>query len=132
MERVDEREDHASEVNSGHPDTAYRDELLEELSRLIDVTARSSRNARQTAVRWRRARYLFGIPAAVLAAVAGVTGLAATTGRVPAALLALAASGLGAAGTFALRDCDPRKGWHDFAIRAGTCATPVRGCDRRR
>ena len=49
---------------------------------------------------WGRAYYLLGLPAAVLAAVAGATGLISTAGRVPAAVIALIAAGLTAAATF--------------------------------
>jgi hypothetical protein len=49
---------------------------------------------------WGRAYYLLGLPAAVLAAVAGATGLISAAGRVPAAVIALVAAGLTAAATF--------------------------------
>jgi hypothetical protein len=49
---------------------------------------------------WGRAYYLLGLPAAVLAAVAAATGLISAAGRVPAAIIALVASGLTAAATF--------------------------------
>src|SRR5487761_45424 len=43
---------------------------------------------------------VLGLPAAVLAAVAGATGLISAAGRVPAAVIALVAAGLTAAATF--------------------------------
>jgi hypothetical protein len=49
---------------------------------------------------WGRAYYMLGLPAAVLAVVAGATGLASTAGRIPAAIIALVAAGLVAAVTF--------------------------------
>lgn len=45
---------------------------------------------------WRAVNLILGVPAAVLAAVAGATALASTTGRVPAGIIALVAAGLSA------------------------------------
>jgi hypothetical protein len=45
-----------------------------------------------------------GLPAAVLAAVAGATGLVSAAGRIPAAIIALVAAGLTAAATFLKSD----------------------------
>jgi hypothetical protein len=44
--------------------------------------------------------FLVGLPAAILAAVAGATALASTAGRVPAGIIALVSAGLSAAATF--------------------------------
>jgi hypothetical protein len=49
---------------------------------------------------WGRTYYILGLPAAVLAGIAGAVGLANTTGRVPAAIIALVAAALTAAVTF--------------------------------
>lgn len=49
---------------------------------------------------WGRAYYLLGLPAAVLAAVAGATALISVSGRIPAAIIALVSAGLTAAATF--------------------------------
>ncbi|HXL91964.1 MAG TPA: hypothetical protein VN969_23730 [Streptosporangiaceae bacterium] len=57
-------------------------------------------DARRSSRWWGRAYYLLGLPAAVLAAVAGATGLISAAGRVPAAIIALVAAGLTAAATF--------------------------------
>lgn len=57
-------------------------------------------DARRASHWWGRAYYLLGLPAAVLAAVAGATGLISAAGRVPAAIIALVAAGLTAAATF--------------------------------
>src|SRR5690349_20952389 len=57
-------------------------------------------DARRASRWWGRAYYLLGLPAAVLAAVAGATGLISAAGRVPAAIIALVAAGLTAAATF--------------------------------
>ena len=40
-----------------------------------------------------RAYYVVGVPAIVLAAISGISGLATTTGRVPAAIIALVSAG---------------------------------------
>jgi len=57
---------------------------------------------------WGRAYYVLGMPAVVLATIAGATGLASTAGRVPAAIIALIAAGLTAAATF-LNSCDNQR-----------------------
>jgi hypothetical protein len=50
----------------------------------------------EQAKRWRTVNLGLGVPASVLAAVSGATALAATTGRIVAGVLALAAAGFGA------------------------------------
>jgi hypothetical protein len=45
---------------------------------------------------WRSVNLFVGVPAAFLAAVAGVTALASTTNRIVAGIVALVAAGLGA------------------------------------
>ena len=50
--------------------------------------------------RWARIYLTLGLPAAVLAAVAGVTALASTTSRVAAGIIALASAGVSAAAAF--------------------------------
>lgn len=49
-----------------------------------------------------------GLPAAILAALAGATALASTAGRVPAGIIALISAAIGAAGTF-LNSGDQRR-----------------------
>jgi hypothetical protein len=66
-----------------------------------DLNAFDKRRASQW---WGRAYYLLGLPAAVLAAVAGATGLISAAGRVAAAVIALVAAGLTAAATFLKSD----------------------------
>ena len=61
---------------------------------------------RQSLLYARRARfysslyYIFGLPAAILAAIAGATALASTTGRITAGIIALTSSALSAAVVF--------------------------------
>jgi len=62
-----------------------------------DLRAYDSRRASK---RWGSAYYFLGLPAAVLATIAGAAGLASTAGRVPAAIIALIAAGLATAATF--------------------------------
>jgi hypothetical protein len=62
-----------------------------------DLRAYDTRRASQ---RWGRAYYSLGLPAAVLATVAGAAGLASAAGRIPAAIVALVSAGLSAAATF--------------------------------
>ncbi|MCW2890431.1 MAG: hypothetical protein JWL58_7293 [Streptosporangiaceae bacterium] len=57
-------------------------------------------DAARVSKRWGSAYYFLGLPAAVLATIAGATGLASTAGRIPAAIVALVSAGLTAAATF--------------------------------
>jgi hypothetical protein len=74
--------------------------VMPALKALIAEADLHSFNARRSSSRWSRAYYWLGLPAAVLAAVAGATGLTSTAGRLPAAYIALVAAGLTAAATF--------------------------------
>ena len=67
-----------------------------ELKRIEESAMYSSQSQFEQAKFWRSINLILGVPAAVLAAIAGATGLAAATNRVTAAYLALAAAGLGA------------------------------------
>jgi hypothetical protein len=49
---------------------------------------------------WGRAYYLLGLPAAVLATIAGAAALVSTTGRITVAVVALVSAGLTTAATF--------------------------------
>jgi hypothetical protein len=70
--------------------------IRKELSR-IEESARFSAQAQfEQAKYWRAVNLTLGVPAAVLAAVAGGTALASTTGRVAAGIIALVAAGLSA------------------------------------
>lgn len=52
------------------------------------------------AKRWERVTLALGLPTAILSAVAGAVGLLSESGRIPAAITALVAAALVAAGTF--------------------------------
>jgi hypothetical protein len=60
---------------------------------------------------WGRTYIIIGLPAAVLAAVAGVTALASTAGRIPAGIVAIVSAGLGSAAAFL--DSQGRQAKHD-------------------
>jgi hypothetical protein len=57
-------------------------------------------NARSAGKWWGRTYYLLGLPAAVLATIAGAAALASAAGRIPAAIIALISAGLTTAATF--------------------------------
>ncbi|SEP48492.1 hypothetical protein [Amycolatopsis saalfeldensis] len=76
------------------------DEPLGVLESLMAHADLSAFDARRASVWWGRAYYVLGVPAVILAATAGATGLATTTGRVVAAIIALVSAGLTAAATF--------------------------------
>jgi hypothetical protein len=69
------------------------------LSFIADCDLRAY-NTRRASERWGSAYYLLVLPAAVLATIAGAAGLASTAGRIPIAIVALAAAGLATAATF--------------------------------
>lgn len=74
---------------------SQRKEIAHELRRLEEDATYASQSQFETSKYWRLWHWLLGIPAAVLAAIAGFTGLASVAGRVPAAILALIAAVLG-------------------------------------
>jgi hypothetical protein len=91
------------------------EQLLEENRRLnlpalggfvrsfVDLEASADRESQLSRVRTARYSSLYvvlGLPAAVLAAIAGVTVLASTAGRLAAGIIALTAAALSAAATF--------------------------------
>lgn len=71
-----------------------------ELSKVLDRATREAGVARRRALAWSRLYFVVGLPAAILAAVAGATALASTSGRVAAGIIALISAGLTAAATF--------------------------------
>lgn len=79
---------------------AIQDQILLELQRIEEDAMHSAANQFALGQQYRAVELLAGIPASVLAAVAGVTALASTTGRVAAGVIALVAAGLGALVTF--------------------------------
>jgi hypothetical protein len=76
------------------------EEPLGALVRLVAEADLRAFDSRRVSLWWSRAYYLLGVPAAVLAAIAGAIGLAEAASRIIAAIIALVAAGLSAAATF--------------------------------
>lgn len=77
-------------------DAERRNQLDTELQRLEESAMYSAQIQFESAKQWRSVNLVLGLPASVLAALAGATALASTTGRIVAGVLALAAAGFGA------------------------------------
>jgi hypothetical protein len=73
-----------------------RQAISDELERIEEGALYSSNSQFEQAKQWRGVNLALGIPASVLAAIAGGTALATTAGRVAAGVIALIAAGLGA------------------------------------
>lgn len=71
-------------------------EILRELQRVEESAEHSMANQFALGQQYRTVDLMAGIPATALAAIAGVTALASTTGRVTAGIIALVAAGLSA------------------------------------
>jgi hypothetical protein len=67
-----------------------------ELSRIEEAAMYAGQAQFEQAKYWRAVNLCLGVPAAILAAIAGGTALASTAGRVPAGIVALVAAGLSA------------------------------------
>ncbi len=70
--------------------------ISKELDRIEESAMFSAQAQFEQAKYWRTVNLILGVPAGVLAAVAGATALASTTGRVAAGIVALVAAGLSA------------------------------------
>lgn len=70
-----------------------------ELGRIEEAAEHSGQAQFEQAKLWRGINLTLGVPSAALAAVAGATALASTSGRIAAGILALCAAGLGAVTT---------------------------------
>lgn len=73
-----------------------KEEISKESERIEESSKFSAQAQFAQAKLWRGVNLLVGVPAAVLAALAGASGLASATNRYTAAYLALAAAGFGA------------------------------------
>jgi hypothetical protein len=94
------------------PDLDHRREAMDiELRKVIESAEGNARDEQRREVAWSRLYFLVGLPAAILAAVAGATALASAAGRVAAGIIALIASGLTAAATFL--DSETRRRSHE-------------------
>ena len=88
-----------------------RDSMASELRKMIERAEANAQVARRKASSWGRLYFSLGLPAAILAAIAGATALASTAGRVAAGIIALISSGLTAAATFL--DSETRRQSHE-------------------
>ncbi|MEU9376476.1 hypothetical protein AB0D94_22250 [Streptomyces sp. NPDC048255] len=75
-----------------------------EVERVLAEAARRERSAHQRVRFWGVMNIALGFPAAVLAGISGAAGLSSPEARVPAALLALVASGFSAGAGFLRSD----------------------------
>lgn len=88
---------YARTVPNDSPEEATpRTAIQAELERLEESCMYSSQGQFEQTEQWRTVNWGLGVPASVLAAVAGATALAATTGRIVAGILAICAAGFGA------------------------------------
>jgi hypothetical protein len=85
------------------------DRLESAYKQLIAQSDLNSFDAWRASRWWGRTYYILGLPAAVMSGVAGAVGLAGAAGRVPAAIIALAAAGLTAAVTFLNSEINQRR-----------------------
>lgn len=81
-----------------HPpdDPQRRQAIADELHRIEESCQYSAQSQFEQTKQWRAVNLLLGLPASILAAVAGATALADTTGRVAAGIIALVSAGFGA------------------------------------
>ena len=73
--------------------------IARETARIAESVDYSAQAQFEQAKLWRGMHLLVGVPAAICAAVAGAAAFASAAGRIPAAILALVAAGLGAVST---------------------------------
>ncbi|MEW2403026.1 SLATT domain-containing protein [Streptomyces sp. NPDC046862] len=86
-----------SQDTAGHDgDTRRRRAIEAELRRIEESAMYSAQCQFEETKRWRAVHLLLGVPATLLAAIAGTTALVESTGRTAAGILALISSGLGA------------------------------------
>lgn len=78
------------------PSDEPKEAISRQLSRIEEGVTWSAQGQLEAAKIWRLVNLCVGVPAAFLAAVAGVTALATTTGRTAAGIIALVAAGLAA------------------------------------
>lgn len=88
--------------------------LRAELTALIADAHMRAGKCHFWALFWQTSDLVLGLAAAVLAAVAGATGLASTAGRVPAAIMALTAAAMTAAARFLSSNERYERNWKRF------------------
>lgn len=84
-----------ADAQEGSPDERLR-RLADESARIEESCMWSSQGQFEQAKRWRSVNLWLGVPASLLAALAGASALAATAGRIWAGIAALVAAGLSA------------------------------------
>ncbi len=77
-------------------DASRRQAIADELHRIEESCLYSGQSQFEQTKQWRAVNLWLGLPASVLAAVAGATALADTAGRIAAGIIALVAAGFGA------------------------------------
>lgn len=78
-----------------HEDST-KEAISRQLSKIEEAVMWSAQGQLEAAKLWRTVNLCVGVPAAILAAIAGVTALVSTTGRIVAGIVAIVAAGLGA------------------------------------
>jgi hypothetical protein len=86
------------------PEQEAQATLVAEIGTIIEEARRWASLSSWWAKIWHVFGFLIGLTTALLAAIAGIAGLASTTGRVPAAILALVAAGMTAGNQFIRSD----------------------------
>lgn len=102
--------------------------LRAEIEGLREEATRQRNLAHRRAEFWARTDIALGFPAALLAGVAGATGLATADARIPAALLALASAGFAAGAGFlrsATRCRANKRARHTWATVEGRAAVKL-------
>jgi len=99
-----ETETQYSETSTAAISPEYKKQVvagaLIQLRGMQEEAERQAKAARQRGSIWTSVNYLLGVPAAALAAISAATGLATATGRIPAAIIALASAGVAAVAAF--------------------------------
>ena len=80
---------------SGSADQARRQAIKVELRRVEESATYSAQSQLEQAKRWRTVNLSLGIPASLLAAIAGATALAVAAGQVAAGIIALISAAFG-------------------------------------
>jgi hypothetical protein len=80
----------------GTDDNTTSEAISRQLLKIEEAAKWSAQGQLEAAKLWRTVNMWVGVPAALLAAIAGVTALASTTDRVVAGIVAIAAAGFGA------------------------------------
>jgi hypothetical protein len=97
---ISDEQSYSSSIGSPAYVARLRGSVREELSQISDRALKAAKVCRSKARFWSRVYFIVGLPAAILAAVAGATALASPGLAVFAGSIALVSAGLTAAATF--------------------------------